>query len=118
MIYGPKFGLLRKGTAEEITCDDPEWSRWLDIVINARQTWLSMFPTLLINSIWFSTTKDELICNLRSLMWGIGVKGYPSQWWRGRLPRFFKEQDLQRILSLKVLIMYGWVKEGKRLPKV
>ena len=70
-----------------------------------------MFPSLLINSIWFSSTASEILVNLRSLMWGVGVKGYPSEWWRGRLLRFFKKQDLGRILTLKQ--MFFWVAEGK-----
>ena len=44
-------------------------------------------------------------------MWGIGRKGYPSEWWRGRLLRFFKDLDLQRLCSLK--LVFGWVREAK-----
>ena len=70
-----------------------------------------MFPSLLINSIWFSPTSSEIMVNRRSLIWGVGLKGYPSKWWRGRLLSFFKEQDLKRILTLKQ--MFLWVAEGR-----
>ena len=70
-----------------------------------------MFPSLLINSIWFSTTEMELRLNLRSLMWGIGVKGYPEPWWRGQLLRFFKDNQLDRVVAFKDL--FAWVREEK-----
>ena len=112
VTVGRRLGLLRKGVVLAITDANPEWSRWLDLgSTNCKQTWRSMFPSLLINSIWFSSTSNEIVVNLWSLMWGVGVKGYPSEWWRGRLLRFFKEQDLRRILTLKQ--MFLWVAEGK-----
>ena len=70
-----------------------------------------MFPSLLINIMWFSTSKLELKANLRSLMWSIGVKGYPLVWWQGQLLRFHRNNDLRQVFDIKEL--FAWLKQGR-----
>ena len=112
VTFGLSFGLRRKGAVIDLDSEVPEWDRWLGVgSTNSKQTCRSMFPTLLINSVWFSTTGEELRSNLRSLMWGIGVKGYLEPWWRGQLLQFFKDNQLDRIVTIKDL--FAWVREGK-----
>ena len=108
VTVGNSFGLRRKGAVTDLDSAGPEWERWLGVgSTNSRQTWRSMFPSLLINSVWLSTTAEELRSNLRSLMWGIGVKRCQEPSWRGQLLRFFKHSELDRVTSIKEL--FAWV---------
>ena len=40
--------------------------------------WRSQIPCLLQKSIWYALTPGDIRDNLRSPLWGIGVKGYPQ----------------------------------------
>ena len=57
---------------------EAEWVRWVDYTSpNARVSWLSYFPTLLRECIWFDLTVFDVRVNLRSLMWGTGLNTTP-----------------------------------------
>ena len=48
--------------------------------------------------------------NLRSLMWGIAAKGYPSSWWIGTLRWFHCKYELRPVISVKQLMK--WRSDG------
>ena len=56
----------------------PEWDSWKDLCSpHTRLVWRSQFPSILQKCVWCALTTDDLITNLRSVMWGLGVKRYP-----------------------------------------
>ena len=112
VTFGGSFGLRKKRAVTDLAAKRAEWERWLDVgSTNSKQTWRSMFPSLLINSVWFSTSEVELKANLQSLMWGMGVKGYPPVWWRGQLLRLHRDNDLQQVVDFKEL--FARLKQGR-----
>ena len=36
---------------------------------------------------WYAKDKEDLICNIRSIVWGLIMRGYPFHWWNGRFFR-------------------------------
>ena len=55
----------------------------------------------------------DICLNLRSLMWGVGAKQYPSSWWLGTLRRFHTRFDVGRVVFVRQLLL--WENEGKGL---
>ena len=93
--------------------DAPEWSTWVDVFSpSARIVWRSHFPSLLRKCLWYALTTDHVRSNLRSVLWGVGAKGYPKNWWRGQLTKFFHATQLDRVVPMRGLLL--WVKEGRR----
>ena len=92
--------------------DAPEWSTWVDAFSpSARIVWRSHFPSLLRKCLWYALTTCHVKSNLRSVLWGVGVKGYPRKWWRGQLTKFFRSTQLDRVVSMRELL--NWVKDGR-----
>ena len=107
--------LQRKGVATELYDLPPivEWSRWVDAWSpHARPVWRSQLPSLLMKYLWYALASFSIKVNLRSVLWGIGAKSYPTLWWHQALFRFYKEHVLQRVVSWAQLI--SWVDESKR----
>ena len=83
-----KFGLQRKGVVQKLSevvsgQVTAEWEQWVDTHSpNARNVLRSLFPGLLYKSLLYALTRHDVVVNLRSLLWGCGVRGYPDQWWR------------------------------------
>ena len=114
------FGLRRKGVVQKLSEvvngeGTAEWEQWVDAHSpNARNVLRSLFPALLYKSLLYALTRQDVVVNLRSLLWGCGVRRYPDQWWRPILYRFFHRFRLHRIIGFKRLI--GWFHEGKQIP--
>ena len=81
--------LVRKGCAMSIHGDTPrEWESWVSASSpNARPLWNSHFAALLQKCLWYEISLHDIRLNLRSLMWGMGIKGYPIKWWFPTLRR-------------------------------
>ena len=93
--------------------DAPGWSTCADASSPcARIGWRSHFPSLLRKCLWYGSTWDQVRCNLTSVLWGVGAKGYPKNWWRGQLTKFFRATQLDRIVPLMGLLL--WVTEGQK----
>ena len=108
------LSLLRKGCALGLkdSCSF-EWDSWVSLVSpNAKPVWRSHFTALLHKSLWYALSLHDIRLNLRSLMWGVGVKRYPSSWWIGTLRRFHRRFDVQRVVSIKQLLI--WKVEGRK----
>ena len=106
------FSLTRKGVAYGLSSESPEWDRWIDLSSpNARLVWRSHFPALLRKSLWYALTPRDICLNLRSILWGIGVKNYPRAWWLPPLKRFYNSNSLKRVLPLSQCL--DWMREGR-----
>ena len=107
------LSLPRKGCA--LRLDDScsfEWDSWVSLnSTNAKPVWRSHFTALLHKSLWYALSPHDIRLNLRSLMWGIGARRYPSFWWIGTLRRFHGRFNVQRVVSIKQLLI--WKVEGK-----
>ena len=75
--------LRRKGIVTDLTlwklgeCE-AEWAWWVHKSSpHAGVVWRSQFPVLLHKSCWYAASVADLICNFRSLFWGVGYMGYP-----------------------------------------
>ena len=115
--YVQDFALHRKGVVHDLEAwrqgvTDAEWEQWVDAHSpNARTVLKSFLPSVFYKSLLYALSPQDVTCNLRSLLWGLGVRAYPDQWWRPLLLRFFKRFRLHRILGFKVLIR--WFHEGR-----
>ena len=113
------FGLRRKGVVQKLSevvngMVTAEWEQWVDTHSpNARNVLRSLFPALLYKSLQYALTRRDVISNLRSLLWGCGVRRYPNQWWRPILYRFFHRFRLHRIVGFKNMMC--WFQEGQRI---
>ena len=115
MVKNGTLNLSRKGTrlGREIVSDG-EWKRWVGITSpHARLVWRSHFPSLLLKSLWYASDTHNLLDNLKSLMVGMGLRGYPMKWWRGPLQSFYRKSGLCRLVSMRHL--QQWVAKGKNL---
>ena len=79
------FSLTRQGIVQDLSLYDPtspvEWTRWVSrFSPNARTTWRSPFPSMVLKSIWYALSTDDLRLNIRSLIWGMGYHRYPKSW--------------------------------------
>ena len=90
-----------------------EWGAWVDRRSpHCRLVWQSQFPGLLHKCVWYALTPEALQANLRSIMWGVGCKGYPRRWWMRVLRRFWHAYALHRIVPLRQMLM--WCRQGAR----
>ena len=108
------MSLTRKGVVRTLGEPDviPEWESWTDVCSpHARLVWRSQFPSILQKCVWYALTTNDLETNFRSVLWGVGVKRYPRQWWLPTLRKFHNTASLGRVFSLHQLI--SWVKQGK-----
>ena len=103
--------LVRKGCAMSMHSDTPgEWESWVFASSpNARPVWNSHFVALLHKCLWYALSLHDIRFNLRSLMWGAGVKGYPTKWWFPTLRRLHSVY-FTNMRTLRQLI--SWRKEG------
>ena len=114
------FGLQRKGVVQKLSevvngTVTAEWEQWVDAYsLSARSVLRSLFPALLYKSLLYAPTRQDVVANLRSLLWGCGVRRYPDQWWHPILYRFFHRFRLHRIVGFQRMV--GWFREGKQIP--
>ena len=103
--------LVRKGCALAMYGDAPgEWESWVSASSpNARPVWNSHFVALLHKCLWYALSLHDTRLNLRSFMWGVGIKGYPTKWWFPTLQRIHSRY-FTSVLTLRQLI--SWRKEG------
>ena len=117
--YLQDVALHRKGVVHDLEgsrqgATDAEWEQWVDAHSpNARTVLKSFLPSVFYKSLLYALSPQDVTCNLRSLLWRLGVRAYPDQWWRPLLLRFFKRFRLHGILGFKVLIR--WFHEGGRV---
>ena len=115
-VYVHDFALHRKGVVHDLSAwrqgaVDAEWEQWVDAHSpNARTVLKSFLPCVFYKSLLYALSPRDVTCNLWLLLWGLGVRAYPDQWWRPLLLRFFKRFRLHKILGFKVLIR--WFHEG------
>ena len=106
--------LTRKGVVYSLEnlVESPEWDTWVDYSSpHARLVGRSHFPCILQKCIWYAMTSEDIKANLRSVMWGVGIKGYPTRWWLPTLRKFHRSTTFDGILPLDLLLL--WVQEGK-----
>ena len=109
------ISLTRKAMTHSLhgLSDAPEWSTWVDVFSpSTRIVWRSHFPSLLRKCLWYALTSHHVRSNLRSVLWGVGVKGYPKKWWQGQLTKLFHAPQPDRIVPMRGLL--HWVKEGRK----
>ena len=116
-VYMHDFALHRKGVVHDLSAwrqgaVDAEWEQWDDAHSpNARTVLKSFLPSVFYKSLLYALSSQDVTFNLRSLLWVLGVRAYPDQWWRPLLLRFFKRFRLHRIVGFKVFIR--WFHEGR-----
>ena len=108
----PSLFLLRKGCVVDLRSHVPnEWDSWISSEApHARMVWKSHFCALVHKSLWYALSLSDINLNLRSLMQGVGIKGYPDKWWSEALGGFYKCFGLKRVVLLKQL--KAWRLEG------
>ena len=81
--------LRRKGVCVDLRDTvNAEWHKWVHPKApNARVVWRSLVSALICKSMWYAWSRDDLVCNVRSIIWGLTIRGYPSRWWKGRVFR-------------------------------
>ena len=47
---------------------------------NAKLVWQSLLPAIFIKSLWFVWNGEDLLLNLRSLLWGLIHTGVLGSW--------------------------------------
>ena len=118
-FFKHSFGLQRKGVVQKLSdwvteTVTAEWENWVDAHSpNARMVLRSLLPSLLYKSLLYALNKRDVISNMRSLLWGLGVKKYPDQWWRPALHRFFHRFRLHRVVGFKTMMC--WYQEGRQV---
>ena len=121
-FFKHSFGLQRKGVVQKLSdwvtgTVTAEWEKWVDAHSpNARMVLRSLLPSLLYKSLLYALNKRDVISNMRSLLWGLGVKRYPDQWWRLALHRFFYRFRLHRVVGFKTMMC--WYQEGRQVLSV
>ena len=114
------LSLLRKGASRALEeAIHGEHLKWIHLASpNAQYVWRSQLPALVTKSIWHAWSTDDLVTNLRSLLWNLILKGYPVGWWKPQFLRCWDKYQLQRVFPLHLL--HAWIREGKqgrcRLP--
>ena len=90
-----------------------EWLRWVpSISANAQFTLASMLPSLFLKSICYAASREDLVANFPSFVWGVGWHAYHRDWWLPCLEKFLCKYNLLPIVSLRSVAT--WVREGKR----
>ena len=108
------FALHRKGLVHALHTWkqgvlDAEWEQWVDAhSLNAKTVLQPLLPSILYKSLLCALNKQDVFCNLRSLLWGLGVH---DQWWRPMPLRLFKRFLGNRIPGFKTMI--GWYQKGR-----
>jgi len=107
------LALVRKGFVLSLDEGTPdEWMAWVSASLpHGRSVRGSHFIALLHKSVWYVMSLHDIRLNLRSLMWGVGVKQYP---WKCCFPpiRCFYHKYLDQVVTLKQLS--PWHQEGKK----
>ena len=113
-FQGRLLSLLRKGASRTLEeAIHGEHLKWIHPASpNARYVWRSQLPALFTKSIWYAWSTDDLVTNLRSLVWNLILKGYPVGWWKPQFLRCWDKYRLQQVFPLHLL--HAWVREGKQ----
>ena len=74
------------------------------------KVWKSQFLSLLLKCMWYALTTTNFVTNLRSDMWGMGVKSYPRKWWHPTLWRLFHKHAWHKVVRFQDLLQ--WLEEG------
>ena len=78
---------------------------------NARVVWRLFLPSLFAKSMWYAWSTGDIIANLRSLLWGLTICGYPHSWWKPQFRRCSERYKLYSVFQLPE--MHQWVKQGR-----
>ena len=115
--------ITRKGVCHDLCQvheESVEWARWVDAQSpNARMTLRSMVPQITYKSIWYARNEEDLIVNFCSMCWGMGVKGYPRQWWEPQVRKIAKHYGIFDFLGPKMLCQWyteAGTKKGPDAP--
>ena len=65
-----------------------------------KQVWCSQF---IPKCLWYAFSVPNFICNFRTLLWRVGAKGYPTNWWRPILWGLFQQFQLQKAAGYLVI---------------
>ena len=68
---------------------------------------------LLHKSLWYTLSFHDIRLNLRSSMWGVAAKHFPSSWWVVTPRRFHLRYGVDRLVSIKQLVQ--WRAEGVKM---
>ena len=90
------------------------WDRWVDRESpNARFGLRSTIPNLVGKAAWYSSCADTRMNNVRSIVRGMGYKGYPWRWW---WPSFSSKVNALGLKSFFPLLLCSrWFVEGKSM---
>ena len=81
--------------------DFARWEMWADRAApNAKMVLRSQVPSLVLTSVIYALTKADLMSNLRSLVVGLGWKGYPWDWWGEKPLRKLDELGIRPRVSV------------------
>ena len=67
---------------------------------------------LICKLMWYAWSRDDLVCNVRSIIWGLTIRGYPSRWWKGRVFRACQRFALDAFFTKTDILV--WIEEAKR----
>ena len=106
--------LRRKGVCLDLRDTvNAEWHKWVHPKApNARVVWRSLVSALICKSMWYAWSRDDLVCNVRSIIWGLTIRGYPSRWWKGRVFRACQRFALDAFFTKTDILV--WIEEAKR----
>ena len=70
VLNPPTFILHRKGVCTDLRYSaEAEWHKWIHPrAPNARLVWRSLVSALVCKSLWYAWTRDDLACNIRSIV--------------------------------------------------
>ena len=115
---GDGFSLTCKGIVRDLSLYDPaalgEWTRWVHrFSPNARTVWRSQFPSIVLKSIWYALSMNDLRLNVPSLIWGMGYHSYPKRWWRPKLFSLWSKYRMGRCFSMHEVDL--WFSQGVQI---
>ena len=108
-----KLRLRRKGVCVDLSnSSEAEWHRWIHPrAPNAQLVWRSLVTALVCKSLWYAWDTTDLICNVRSVVWGLTVRGYPSRWWNGRFFRVCARFNLDTFFTKTDVLV--WIERAQ-----
>ena len=106
--------LRRKGVCLDLRDTvNAEWHKWVHPrAPNARVVWKSLVGALICKSMLYVWSRDDLVSNVRSVIWGSTIRGYPPGWWKGRLFRVCQRSALDAFFTKRDVLV--WIEEAKR----
>ena len=75
---------MHKGTARTLSeATHGECWCWVHpLSPNARVVWHLLLFSIFANLLWYAWSTGDVVANLRSLVWGLNLRGYPPYWWK------------------------------------